>query len=222
MISCSASLSDLCLIPLADINHWPQTDVLISFFSTDFPLAKAIAYTKLPSLQPSPIVINDLPMQSVLWDRRLVLSILDHIGVPTPRRVEVSRDGGPVIDENVREKMKKELGLVFGGWGGEGPHVEGGVVRGKDVQLREDGDAVIVNGTVVEKPFVEKACLDLLGSDVGIKLTHIPLSPSTEKTTTSIYTTEEVEAVVSSARSVQLRLRPIDCAELFCFSPGWQ
>jgi hypothetical protein len=98
-------------------------------------------------------------MQSVLWDRRLVLAILDHIGVPTPRRVEVSRDGGPVIDEGVREKMKKELGLIFGGWGGEGPKVEGGVVRGKDVQLREDGDAVIVNGTVVEKPFVEKVSL---------------------------------------------------------------
>lgn len=143
----------------SDIHHWPQTDVLISFFSTDFPLPKAIAYTQLPSLQPPPIVINDLPMQSVLWDRRLVLAILDHIGVPTPRRVEVTRDGGPVIDDGVRSKMQRELGLTFGDWVGEGLNKEGEVVRGRNVQLREDGDAIIVNGVVVEKPFVEKVSL---------------------------------------------------------------
>jgi len=30
------------------------------------------------------------------------------------------------------------------------------VPRGKEVILREDGDAIIVDGQVVEKPFVEK------------------------------------------------------------------
>lgn len=43
-------------------------------------------------------------------------------------------------------------------WMGEkvGEKKEGEVVRGRDVILREDGDAIIVNGVVVEKPFVEK------------------------------------------------------------------
>ncbi|CED82972.1 actin cytoskeleton organization and biogenesis-related protein [Phaffia rhodozyma] len=143
-----------------DIHHWPQTDILISFFSTDFPLPKAIAYTQL-STQPPPIVINDLPMQSVLWDRRLVLAILDHIGVPTPRRMEVSRDGGPKPERVVKEKVKRELGLEFTAWEDKeqtkkADVTKGEVVRGTDVSLREDGDAIIVNGQVMEKPFVEK------------------------------------------------------------------
>jgi len=145
------------------VTHWPSTNVLISFFSTDFPLPKAISYTLLPTLSPPPIVINDLPMQSVLWDRRLVLAILDHIGVPTPRRVEVSRDGGPKVRPEVDERCRREMGLALVGeggvdWMGErvGDRKEGEVVRGRDVVLREDGDAIIVNGVVVEKPFVEK------------------------------------------------------------------
>lgn len=130
--------------------------MLISFFSTDFPLDKAIAYTHLPTLQPPPIVINDLPLQSVLWDRRLVLAILDHINVPTPRRVEVSRDDGPWIGPEVREKMQG-LGLDLDSLGWKTPsQKKGGVVRGRDVKLREDGNAIIVDGVLIEKPFVEK------------------------------------------------------------------
>lgn len=146
-------VSDPAPLPVPEIEHWPKTDILISFFSTDFPLPKAISYTNLPSNSPPPIVINDLPMQSVLWDRRLVLAILDHIGVPTPKRVEVTRDSGPMFYPGVREKIKKELNLEFGSWT---ETRAGGTVRGSQVQLREDGDAIIVDGVVVEKPFVEK------------------------------------------------------------------
>lgn len=148
-----------------DITHWPSCNVLISFFSTDFPLPKAIAYTQMSTLKPPPIVINDLPMQSVLWDRRLVLAVLDHIGVPTPRRVEVSRDGGPIVGKDVAERVQRELGLTFGPWteGGEG------VVRGTDVRLREDGDAIIVDGKVLEKPFVEKP---VSGEDHNVYIYH--------------------------------------------------
>lgn len=145
-------------------------DVLISFFSTDFPLPKALAYTQIPNRQP-PISINSLAMQSLLWDRRLVLAILDHIGVPTPNRAEISRDGGPKIPRQLRRRVRKDLGLVLPGHKAKDEEEWGPVVvpdrwkgkmkkdptpRGTEVLLREDGDAIIINGKVIEKPFVEK------------------------------------------------------------------
>ncbi|KDR83763.1 hypothetical protein GALMADRAFT_236122 [Galerina marginata CBS 339.88] len=124
-----------------DVENWPRCDVLISFFSTDFPLDKAISYVKLRK----PFCINDLPPQALLWDRRLVGALLDHLGVPTPTRLEVSRDGGPKVDSELVEVMKSKLGITLGGF-----HVT------PEVTLREDGDAIIVDGKAMEKPFVEK------------------------------------------------------------------
>ncbi|KAK7470660.1 inositol hexakisphosphate and diphosphoinositol-pentakisphosphate kinase [Stygiomarasmius scandens] len=124
-----------------DVENWPRCDVLISFFSTDFPLDKAISYVKLRN----PVCINELPPQALLWDRRLVAAILDHLKVPTPHRLEVSRDGGPKIEDELRDYMKDKLGIELGGYQ---------VIP--EVQLREDGDAIIIDGKVMEKPFVEK------------------------------------------------------------------
>lgn len=155
---------------LPDISHWPPVDVLISFFSKDFPLPKALAYTQIPN-RPPPISINSLAMQSLLWDRRLVLAILDHIGVPTPYRCEVSRDGGPRVPRQLRRRVRSDLGLVLPGpkagdedqWGElniperwKSKVKKHPVPRAREVILREDGDAIIINGTVMEKPFVEK------------------------------------------------------------------
>ncbi|KAK4689515.1 inositol-hexakisphosphate/diphosphoinositol-pentakisphosphate 1-kinase, partial [Tremellales sp. Uapishka_1] len=153
-----------------DISHWPPVDVLISFFSTDFPLPKALAYTQIPNRLP-PISINSLAMQSLLWDRRLVLAILDHVGVPTPKRVEVSRDGGPRVSPKLRKRCRRDLGLVLPGpkakgedewdevvvperW--KGKMRKDTIARAREIVLREDGDAIIVDGVVFEKPFVEK------------------------------------------------------------------
>ena len=126
---------------MADVENWPLCDVLISFFSTDFPLDKAIAYAKLRDVY----CINDLIPQALLWDRRLVGSVLDHLGVPTPPRYEVSRDGGPKVDKELKEHMKKRIGVNLGGF-----------QVTPEVSLREDGDAIIIDGHVLEKPFVEK------------------------------------------------------------------
>ena len=130
---------------ILDIQNWPRCDVLISFYSKDklveFPLAKAVSYANLRK----PLCINDLPMQCLLWDRRVVGRMLDHLGVPTPRRVEASRDGGPVLPEGMREHVEGRLGFSL-------PRN----IPPANVVLREDGDAIIVDGVVIEKPFVEK------------------------------------------------------------------
>jgi inositol hexakisphosphate/diphosphoinositol-pentakisphosphate kinase len=168
-------------------------DVLISFFSKDFPLAKAIAYTQIPNVtRPPPISINSLAMQALLWDRRLVLAILDHIGVPTPFRAEVNRDGGPRVHPRLRERVRRDLGLVLPGVQSEEEETwdepiiperwlqsrakarEAGTLksetpRSKEVILREDGNAIIVGGTVIEKPFVEKP---VDGEDHNVYIYH--------------------------------------------------
>jgi len=104
-------------------------------------LDKALSYVKLWS----PFCINDIPQQALLWDRRLVGAVLDHLGVPTPPRIEVSRDGGPKIDKELVDLMKQTIGIELGAF-----RVT------PEVSLREDGNAIIVDGQVMEKPFVEK------------------------------------------------------------------
>ena len=123
-------------------------------------------------------------MQSLLWDRRLVLAILDHIGVPTPKRAEVSRDGGPRVSRQLRRQVRRDLGLVLPGhkakdddeWGEvivpekwKGKAKKEVVSRGRDVILRADGDAIIIDGAVVEKPFVEKP---VDGEDHNVYIYH--------------------------------------------------
>ncbi|CAD6946725.1 unnamed protein product [Tilletia controversa] len=119
---------------------WPVCDILISFFSSGFPINKAIAYVDLRK----PICVNDLRCQKVLWDRRTVLAILDKCGVPTPRRLEVDRDTGPVFEREIREDLKKRLGVSFKAR-----------PTGHQVRLKDE-DTIIVDGKEMKKPFVEK------------------------------------------------------------------
>ncbi|CAG8392920.1 unnamed protein product [Penicillium salamii] len=132
------------------VENWPVCDFLVAFFSDGFPLDKAIAYAKLRK----PLCVNDLPMQKVLWDRRLCLMILDHMGVPTPKRIEVNRDGGPVLESpELGQHIYHLTGVKL-----EGPEsgVGGGAPRTQNVSMSEDGEALIVDGKVFKKPFVEK------------------------------------------------------------------
>lgn len=80
-----------------------------------------------------------------MWDRRLVGAILDHLKVPMPKRLEVSRDGGPKVDEDLQQLVMEKLGLKIGN-----------LVVCPEVRLREDNNAIIVDDQVMEKPFVEK------------------------------------------------------------------
>ncbi|KAF8195941.1 histidine phosphatase superfamily-domain-containing protein [Mycena galopus ATCC 62051] len=145
-----------------DVENWPRCDVLISFFSTDFPLDKAISYVKLRN----PFCINDLPLQVLLWDRRLVGAVLDHLKVPTPPRLEVSRDGGPRVENGLKDLVQARLGLTIGGF-----------TVTPEVSLREDGNAIIIDGRVLEKPFVEnlsvaKTTMYIKVYTVGQEYTH--------------------------------------------------
>jgi len=129
--------------------NWPICDYFISFFSDGFPLDKAIEYVRLRK----PFSINDLPMQIVLWDRRLCLQILDRYEVPTPKRVEVTRDGGPKLPTpEIAQHIFERSGIRLPGpEAGTG----GGVKPPKEV-IMVDEDTIRVDGVELKKPFVEK------------------------------------------------------------------
>jgi hypothetical protein len=132
------------------VENWPVCDFLISFFSDGFPLDKAIAYTRLRK----PFCVNDLPMQQVLWDRRLCLGILDKLSVPTPKRIDVSRDGGPKLPSaEFAKALYERTGLKL-----EGPEdgTGGGFQAPKNIELIDDNNTIRVDGVTLTKPFVEK------------------------------------------------------------------
>lgn len=133
-----------------DVENWPVCDFLISFFSDGFPLDKAIAYVRLRK----PFCVNDLPMQQVLWDRRLCLSILDKLNVPTPKRIEVNRDGGPKLPSaEFAKQLYERTGVSLpGASDGTG----GGMEPPKKIEVMDDGDTIFVDGQTLTKPFVEK------------------------------------------------------------------
>jgi inositol-hexakisphosphate/diphosphoinositol-pentakisphosphate 1-kinase len=133
-----------------DIENWPICDFLISFYSDGFPLDKAIAYVKARK----PFCVNDVPMQKILWDRRICLMILDKINVPTPKRLEVNRDGGPsLLAADLAKHLKDTTGVVL-----EGPEdgTGGQMIVPRKVELLDDGDTLSVDGSLLTKPFVEK------------------------------------------------------------------
>lgn len=144
-----------------EVENWPVCDFLISFFSDGFPLDKAIAYVKLRK----PFVVNDLPMQKILWDRRICLRILDKMGVPTPDRLEVNRDGGPKLESpQLADHVQQLSGVRL-----EGPDdgTGGGMPKPENVEVLEDGDVLSVDGMTIRKPFVEKP---VCGEDHNIRI----------------------------------------------------
>ncbi|KAL9604334.1 MAG: hypothetical protein Q9219_000522 [cf. Caloplaca sp. 3 TL-2023] len=144
-----------------DVENWPLCDFLISFFSDGFPLDKAIAYASLRK----PFTINDLPMQKILWDRRICLQVLNCMGVPTPSRLEVNRDGGPRLESpELAAHVQRMSGVkLVGPENGTG----GGMPQSKEVELVDGGDTLIVDGVRLSKPFVEKP---ISGEDHNIRI----------------------------------------------------
>ncbi|EHA52081.1 hypothetical protein MCOR27_005213 [Pyricularia oryzae] len=130
-----------------EVENWPVCDYLICFYSDGFPLDKAIAYVKARK----PFCVNDVPMQQVLWDRRICLHLLNRLGVRTPQRIEVSRDGGPkILTPDMLEHIKRVSGLALE------PSELLNLPKPKVVELLDDGDVLSVDGMLLKKPFVEK------------------------------------------------------------------
>ena len=90
-------------------------------------------------------------MQRILWDRRLCLQLLDKIGVPTPPRLAVNRDGGPsVLTADVAKHVRDVSGISLE------PVRPATIPRAQKVELLEGGDVLGVDGSFLRKPFVEK------------------------------------------------------------------
>ncbi|KAJ2802152.1 inositol hexakisphosphate and diphosphoinositol-pentakisphosphate kinase [Coemansia guatemalensis] len=123
------------------IEKWPACDFLIAFFSKGFPLEKALQYWR----ERRPFSVNSLVRQFLLLDRRVVLEMLRHIGVPTPAHVVASRDGGPWIHPALQQAVERRMGLHLG------------TSDAADVE-ELDADTLRVGTQVIHKPFVEKPC----------------------------------------------------------------
>ncbi|KIH88894.1 actin cytoskeleton organization and biogenesis protein [Sporothrix brasiliensis 5110] len=130
-----------------EVENWPICDYLISFYSDGFPLDKAIAYVKARK----PFCVNDVPLQKVLWDRRACLRLLDKVGVPTPQRLEVTRDGGPsILTPDIARHVREVGGVTL-----EATDPAKNPAPQKVVLLDND-DVLSVDGKLIRKPFVEK------------------------------------------------------------------
>jgi len=81
-----------------DVEKWPIVDCLISFYSTGFPLDKAMNYVDLRK----PFLLNDLATQYLLMDRRKVYGMLVDAGIQVPRYAVFNRDENnrPADSEN--------------------------------------------------------------------------------------------------------------------------
>ncbi|MCH0629000.1 histidine-type phosphatase [Kocuria palustris] len=127
------------------IENWPTCDFLISFFLTGFPLDKAIAYANYRK----PYLLNDLVLQKALWDRRLVLLILNHANVPLPDRLEISRDGGPQINEELKQRLRDVVGMLE-------QAIHDLTNQHEPEWEMIDDDTLRVGDKILKKPFVEK------------------------------------------------------------------
>ncbi|KAI8981528.1 histidine phosphatase superfamily-domain-containing protein [Pilobolus umbonatus] len=127
-----------------DVENWPGCDFLICFFSSGFPLEKAIQYVKLRR----PFIVNDVYMQSLLWDRRTILAVLDAVGVPTPPRLVISRDGGVSVDPQAAIAFEQNMGMdiysILGNY----------LNNTKNFLITEEG--IRVDSAFLPKPFLEK------------------------------------------------------------------
>ncbi|KAJ1508925.1 hypothetical protein HMI55_000161 [Coelomomyces lativittatus] len=121
------------------IEDWPVCQFLISFFSGGFPLDKAIQYVELRK----PILVNDLKYQKLLFDRRVVLAILEQLNVLTLPRLIANRCS-TTLDPDVQTILK---GFIT---------VNDTLFQTSKQIEQIDYDTLVIDGKTMVKPFVEK------------------------------------------------------------------
>ena len=87
------------------------------------------------------------------------------MGVRTPKRLEVNRDGGPTLES----AQLAEHARGFSGVKLEGPDdgTGGGMPLTQKVEVIDGGDTLFVDGVILKKPFVEKP---ISGEDHNIRI----------------------------------------------------
>eukprot|EP00397_Hematodinium_sp_SG-2012_P000639 GEMP01000640.1.p1 GENE.GEMP01000640.1~~GEMP01000640.1.p1 ORF type:complete len:1067 (+),score=179.97 GEMP01000640.1:1782-4982(+) len=78
------------------IEEWPICHCLVCFHTHGFPLEKALAYVQLRQ----PVVLNDVPIQKDLLDRRFVYQTLMDHQIPVPDHVIVDYAENPEVIED--------------------------------------------------------------------------------------------------------------------------
>ena len=86
---------DMILNENIPVSDWPIVHCLICFKSNHFPYQRAVEYVALRK----PFCINDVPSQSLLFDRKTTYDLLTSNGILTPRRICVDRND-PNHDES--------------------------------------------------------------------------------------------------------------------------
>lgn len=81
---------DETIMETRPVHLWPIFHVLVTLYSSSFPLDKVRRYVALRS----PLLVNNLYMQPLMLDRRLVRRVLARAGVPTPPAVYLDRSAG--------------------------------------------------------------------------------------------------------------------------------
>lgn len=122
------------------VDEWPRCDFLISFYSVGFPIDKAMEYIKMRK----PFHLNNLPMQILLQDRRLLLRLLDVNDIPTLPRLVTQRYGSPRIEEDAKEVLR-DMEMSIPEFSDEYTDIE--II---------DEDTLKIGSNMIRKPFVEK------------------------------------------------------------------
>lgn len=126
------------------IEQWPQCDALIAFYSTGFPLEKAIEYQRRRGI----FCVNDLIMQYVLQDRRLTQLILEAIDVPTPKRIWLnsSADSPPtMISAKLAEIVSRDFNVDIAATG-----------MYRRLPAAKTNDGIRIGRESLKFPFIEK------------------------------------------------------------------
>lgn len=120
------------------VHTWPISDVVIPLYSSGFPLRNMLRYVSLRS----PLLVNNLHLQPLMQDRRVIRRVLMRAGIPVAKAVVVDRTAGDTVMQSGRNGntlvvMKKSSSH-------------------NNSHNRKKKTTTTTKTVIMEKPFVEK------------------------------------------------------------------